>query len=440
MYNILIVDDEMYAVDGLFEVLQDITSLNFSIYKAYSGMEALNWLNKTRIDIVITDVCMPNINGMELHEIIIKRWPRCKVIFLSGHDDFKYARTAMRNNCIDYILKGEGDEWVINAVRKALDDINKDQRNEKLILNSQDDLIQHFSELRKELILEILNGRHFMVDDLISRLRKYEILMDVSVPVFLLQGRLDDGKVNSDIENKMGLIYGIRNIVKEYFKESFIMVSVIDATYDLVWILQPKGIQKRKDGLEEEYLWKKSEVTLQNTLDLIQNSCRELQDITVSFVYSSKPCEWKNIGSKYVELKLIFKNMAYGLKKEMILSDNIIEDSKYARNANERTNIVITKIQKYIIDNLDKDISLVTLADLVYLNQSYLSRLFKQTTGIRLSDYIINVKMEKAKELLDQNTIRINEIASMLGFSSHACFSRFFRKYAGVAPHDFRNK
>ena len=81
MYTLLIVDDEAIIADGLYEVFQNLNSLELDVYKAYSGDEAMELLKKTRIDIVLTDIRMPGMSGLQLMEHIQNRWPKCKLYF-----------------------------------------------------------------------------------------------------------------------------------------------------------------------------------------------------------------------------------------------------------------------------------------------------------------------------------------------------------------------
>ncbi|MBO9599609.1 MAG: response regulator, partial [Cohnella sp.] len=88
MRRLLIVDDEAIITDGVAEVLGKLQIPGLEICKAYSGSEAVEWLNHTRIDIVVSDIRMPEIDGLELLDIIRRDWPRCRVIFMTGYHDF----------------------------------------------------------------------------------------------------------------------------------------------------------------------------------------------------------------------------------------------------------------------------------------------------------------------------------------------------------------
>ena len=81
MYRLLIVDNEEIIVNHLYEIFRGIDHLDLDVYKAYGGEEAIEWLNRTRIDIVLTDIDMPHIDGLQLMEEIYRSWPQCRVIF-----------------------------------------------------------------------------------------------------------------------------------------------------------------------------------------------------------------------------------------------------------------------------------------------------------------------------------------------------------------------
>ncbi|MBW7462077.1 response regulator, partial [Paenibacillus sepulcri] len=121
MYNLLIVDDEPRIVSGLYEQFLDWKPEELNVYRAYSPLEALAILTGSKMDIVLTDIHMPGMSGIELQQKIHERWPRCKVIFLTGYSDFDYIQSAMRNGGMDYILKVEGDEPILAAVGRAIE-------------------------------------------------------------------------------------------------------------------------------------------------------------------------------------------------------------------------------------------------------------------------------------------------------------------------------
>lgn len=98
----------------------------------------------------------------------------------------------------------------------------------------------------------------------------------------------------------------------------------------------------------------------------------------------------------------------------------------------------LQQVIDYIYQNLDRDLTLAELAKLVQISPSYFSILFKQTTGITPHQYVIQCRIEHAKQLLRQNNMAIADIALRLGFSHQSHLSRHFKKLVGVTPKQFR--
>src|SRR5690606_26109660 len=140
MLRLLIVDNEEIIVNHLFEVFRGMDHLELDVYKAYSGEEAIEWLHRTRIDIVLTDIDMPNINGMQLMEEIFKSWPQCKIIFLTGHSEFSYVYKAIQHPYVCYILKIEDIDKVIQVVEETVSKIKKEIKTGDLVREAKENI------------------------------------------------------------------------------------------------------------------------------------------------------------------------------------------------------------------------------------------------------------------------------------------------------------
>lgn len=101
---------------------------------------------------------------------------------------------------------------------------------------------------------------------------------------------------------------------------------------------------------------------------------------------------------------------------------------------------IISKIQSFIQDNLDKELNRDDIARSVFRNPAYLSRLFRKETGLSLTDYIVQVKIEKAKRLLKETNDKISNIAEDLGYMHFSYFAKLFKKAAGLTPQEYRKQ
>src|SRR5699024_4577222 len=140
MLRLLIVDDEEIITEALFDVFSRMAPEELDVYKVYSGKEALEWLSRTRIDIVLTDIRMPGMSGLELSKKIQTFWPRCRIIFLTGYNDFDYAYEAVQIPNVRYLLKTEGYTKVTEVVQQVMDEIQKDHIQSSLIEKTKENL------------------------------------------------------------------------------------------------------------------------------------------------------------------------------------------------------------------------------------------------------------------------------------------------------------
>lgn len=112
---------------------------------------------------------------------------------------------------------------------------------------------------------------------------------------------------------------------------------------------------------------------------------------------------------------------------------------RYKRsNEQERANVVIHSLCSYVKENLEKDLSLVRLAELHHFNPSYLSRFFKQEMGINVSEFIDDCRIRKAKELLQNTNLMVREVALQVGYEVAHSFTRLFKKITGMTPQEYR--
>ena len=117
-------------------------------------------------------------------------------------------------------------------------------------------------------------------------------------------------------------------------------------------------------------------------------------------------------------------------------SISIIENLKLHRNQSSRS--VIEKVRSYINENISRDISLQSMSQMIFMNPTYLSELFKKETGENFIEYVTKCRLNMAKSLLLNTTLKMEEISSRIGYDKLEYFYRVFKKYEGVTPKEFR--
>ena len=126
MYKLLLVDDEEDVREG---VVREINweAIGFEVVeKAENGREALEMVERLQPDVVVTDIQMPFMNGLQLAEAISERFPTIKLIILTGHDEFEYAQKAIKLHIDEYVLKPFSAQELINALLKVKEQIQEE--------------------------------------------------------------------------------------------------------------------------------------------------------------------------------------------------------------------------------------------------------------------------------------------------------------------------
>lgn len=102
-------------------------------------------------------------------------------------------------------------------------------------------------------------------------------------------------------------------------------------------------------------------------------------------------------------------------------------------------NTEIANACRYIEENIHRKITLDEVASHLHLNSSYFSRLFKKEVGENFVKYVVNIKMQRAKELLEQTNCTILEISEQLGYENQSYFNKTFKSIEGISPFEYRN-
>ncbi|MBB6671298.1 response regulator [Cohnella nanjingensis] len=561
MYNLLIIDDEPRIVNGLYEQFLDWRSEELNAYRAYSAFEALTILAGTKMDIVLTDIQMPGMSGIELQQKIHERWPRCKVIFLTGYSDFEWIQSAMRNGGMDYILKVEGDEPILAAVGKAIDQLKDERVSDSLLQTAKEQMQAAGPMLRKEYLAGLLQGELGAAAAHRDRFAELDIPLSAGARVLLAVGRVDRWPDGLQASDKSLLLYALRNISEEYLNTLRVISFPISPTR-IVWLIQPAvasnsaGDDDAGDaGGAEGADWDACTAFVRGTMSDIQETCRTILKLPLSVAVSSASCPWSLAAAQYMRLEQLLQR-GFGQDAELLLSDpardapspesdgltkqdvalrlkavkqlealllggqkeeffalyddiadsarallpfpayhpflveleyafaslflsymnqwglfeavsasmdagtllrrgafvSWAETEDYYRGLSvrlfelrageqqDRTRKILNAVNQYIEQHLSEDLSLDRLADHVYLHPTYLSRLYRQMTGIRLSDHIKALRLKKAKELLASPRLKIHEVSASVGFESAHYFTKVFKKELHMTPQEYRDR
>jgi two-component system, response regulator YesN len=293
MYRLLIVDDEEQIVEWLFDMFKSDITMDLDVFKAYSGSEALKWLARTKIDIVMTDICMPGMDGMELLKRIKDSWPECRVIFLTGHEEFEYIYDANRYHGVKYMLKSETDNEIVSIVKNTINELDCEIRNMELVEKAREQMRIAVPFIQKDFLADLLDG--YLETENICRNKFYELEIPLysTYPVLLAVAKIDKTdslKITSD--RIASLHYGVKHIANRYFHINISSIFCIHERTYMVWLMQPSKINNEDERNEfSANDWLKVHNFVKVSFESIQSSCRETLRVSISVALSENPCD-----------------------------------------------------------------------------------------------------------------------------------------------------
>jgi two-component system response regulator YesN len=254
MFQMLLVDDEASVVDSLADTIPWHTVGIDHVFKAYSGIEALEILKTNSIDIMISDIRMPEMNGLQLLARVRSHWRKLKFILLSGHAEFVYAQEAISHELFGYLLKPVSDADVISKVSDAVEALRK-ERAENL---SKERVAKAFQEslpkLKGELLNELLQGYKFLPGRLGERMESLKITVADSDRFALMLVRLENKLSELDFYSQSLMEYAIGNIAEELFEDWFELWCCRDVHGYLAFMVTVNKIKRAELVLAEHSL------------------------------------------------------------------------------------------------------------------------------------------------------------------------------------------
>lgn len=407
--KILVVDDDKIIRMGLTKILKRLFDQHEVVSDFQNGLVALEYLKENKIDLVITDIKMPIMTGVQLIENAVSQLENPPIfVVLSGYDEFTYVRDTMKSGAFNYLLKPIKQDDLKMLIEEVEVKIKENGEKEKIINKSID-------ILKKDFFKNIL----FSKGDTSPRINKM-LLENIQLNENYIYKMII---IDRDKNNERGLVSNFIKDISERFKGiEYLSFNYEDNTYIIFYL--DSSINNCIDRLNE-YIEENVDVFIENNKNVYI-----VQDI-------DKVWKLKEQSKGFRKLKTTIssngKAKKYLLNLEYDLSTNDKSESK-------KTNLIAIKLAKqYIIDNFNKNITLKEVADKVFLSQNYLSELFKKETGEGFYDFLSRYRVNIAKDLLTKTNLKVYEVAEKVGYSDSITFGRAFKKITGETPNSFRN-
>ena len=161
MYRLLIVDDEKFIVESMLDLFSRQEDMDLEIMTAYYGEEALKLL-QSKIDVILLDINMPGLSGIDVARQITQNWPLCRIIFLTGYSNFDYIYQSNQMKNTTYLLKTEDNETIVQAVKDAIAEIEEEKRQQQIYSQLE------VNQVYLEHLLEICRVNFCLIPTLLS--------------------------------------------------------------------------------------------------------------------------------------------------------------------------------------------------------------------------------------------------------------------------------
>lgn len=542
MYKLVIIDDEPAVRSGLSKFV-DWSEYGIVLAgTADDGDTGLDLIDRVKPDIVLTDVMMPTLDGIRMSQDVRERLPETKIVFISGHNDANYLRSALQVHAADYIFKPVKRTELQKVIEGVVQDLGAREKERQLLKDMQVKLSQSMPLLREKFLMSLIQNGVAKTEGLRERAAFLNLDLPLEAPYLVLVITIDDveevygGRSERD---KQLLSYSILNIMQELigqfltgyvFENSaaeYVALLALDGRLQQERLPDPEAAllplaQEIRDNLQR---WLKIGVTIgvgerAGHIGLLPASYRHAREAADQKWYMGKnrvitmdslelgtagPIRFDARQSERLlsglksgdrqrleaELESIFEPLAQvrkdgfkyvrhaglqliALAGRLLLELNLLTRDKEEQEARAldgllkletmaelkrfvcdylsgiccwieekrsgRSSNVIEHTQKYIGEHYAKNLSIAEIAASVYLSQTYVSLLFKQETGETIYEYLMKVRIEKAKELLCDPRIKLYEVCELVGYTDPSYFGKLFKKMTGLTPSAYREQ
>lgn len=522
MLKIMIVEDDVYYRYEIRNFMK-WEKYGFTISaEAMNGKCALEMIGEEVPDLVLTDVSMPEMNGIELIKRLKEDYPAVKCVVLSSYDDFNFVKDAMKLGARDYILKYDLKEpdvaAVLEAVKKQIEEEREEEKRTEFV---RDNISVISEEFLRELLLNKKSsgenirklwdymGKEKQPDNITvvaAKLSETEerayrefraVLEEVISPEEFVVSVDGAGAfaVLMSLEHEKSAIrifeYVTRKVTNIYqrMKESGVIgfsigVSDIFSGVSELWKLYRQALKAQEQSLYEGYdkVWFYANLSFgeqsANIEDVMENLNEKIHEgqlegargdieAAVRNMYDTRPGRKELERNFYFLFHVLYKiAIEEKIAPEAVLGFKVLSEERMHRFHSiqemerqlmesydalaERLRIKeqiggkgssrqAASIMNYIEKNYMKELSLEVLAEEFGLTPNYLCRIFKNSTGMKLTYYINQVRIEGAKKLIRNTNMRAHEISEVVGFASASYFSTIFKQITGQTVSEYKD-
>lgn len=498
--KVLIADDDDYTREGLVEAI-DWESFGVNeVLQVEDGAMALRIATAQRPEIVITDIRMPKLNGIEFAERFVAVCPDSKLLFMSGYMDVAYLKSAIQLSAVDYVEKPIKLPEMENAIQKTVHYI-AERKAQHVLLDQKMDLervklanalrtqSQPADELRckaqeigypvhasyvclivtqfnKEILFDAVNIQNYWEQHNLATIAEQldydRLLLVVALPrpdeeiVRLLAETLC--REYSGLRIAAGQVVAGLEEVSRSFREAALAMEHVFFKPDLCYLTYdpvnyaPQGL--RSDIYPEFYQLLKQEPD--GLIDWMETFCNRVlvegvqareRVLSMCVTFANALFKERNgvliRRGKMVQIQDVEKQLNE-CRTMLEVKDHMLELCHAYQEEFTRVSPysgLIRNVMNYISDHCsDVDLDVREIADHVHLSTAHLGVLFKQETGTTIKQYLNDYRLELAKRLILEEHFKMIDISKMSGYASAGYFAKVFKAATGVTPVEYRKK
>ncbi|MBA4686314.1 MAG: response regulator [Candidatus Galacturonibacter soehngenii] len=516
-YRVLIVDDEPGIAEGISFLIERLMPECQVIGITFDGQQGIQKALSLKPDIILTDIRMPEIDGLEMIRKLKENGFQSRFIILSGFAEFKYARTAITLGVEEYITKPIEEEELVSVLSRTCKLVNEEKKK-------QEQEQQMEQTIRGYTLKDILESSEVPLSDIKSRLQnlgfpvtykdyvcavveknakiikdtnidfaveinraieqyfdfcheQYMILYSEDILVMVMAFETEPkkltkaiGKLREELAQVigvavtigMGRTYHKAEEIRESFEEAkcainykiikgfncvimYEQIYAIDAKPKLIATEDIKRFENCIDNMDDKGCWLVIEDIFRKFENEKNLTPKDLQLLSLNLILSGirkmsfaqiQLSEYlgKNIFSlesiSKFETTTQLKNWIYNTIKsmnELMLKSSVPEKRD-----------IVEEAKDYINKNFNKNISLNEISERFFINPYYFSQLFKKKTGENYQNYLINLRVGRAKKLLEETDLKIYEICELVGYADINHFNKIFERVVGVKPSEYK--
>ena len=411
MIKTLLIDDEPLTTQALRKVVEENFPAIEIISETTNGYKAWDLITSQVPDIIVSDICMPVLNGLELIEKIREAGLPIKVILVTAYSEFEYAKKAIQLGASGYLLKPFIQSELIHEIYKVIQEID----NEKMMQGYKDKVSKVIPIIEENALKKLLAGK---IDP-----ATYKEFLDFvgnkwdHCLVYVCQLGMENSNIN-DIEEIVKI--SIIEEINDYFLE-----------YDF----QGVSFFRKFNEIVLTFTEPQKELSMKEMESIIIQGCVQ---IIAKYFHGAISVGTSNCKYSLQQLPDAYENAINHIS--FTYENLVVPSDENMHTTFDYHDILMAKILDFCKQNYAKDISLQKAADHLNMNKFYFCTLFKEKVNVTFWDYITQLRIDQAKKLLTTTAENINKIALQIGYINSSHFGRIFKEIMGVTPAEYRRR